>query len=66
MIDKSGEIVKSYFYKRRHQKPEVYSEKIITRMDSLGIDTSKFYTEEDVETIDFSDVQYIFSTWNMP
>ncbi len=45
---------------------EIYSDTITTRMKSLGIDVSQFYTEKDIDTNDFHDVEYVFSTWNMP
>lgn len=45
---------------------EVYSGDITIRMKKLSLDSDIVYTEKDLGVIDFSEVEHIFSTWNMP
>ena len=45
---------------------EVYSGKVIKKMNSLMLNADNVYYEADIGVKDFSDVKYIFSTWNMP
>ena len=45
---------------------EVYSGNVRERLKKLSIDVDAEYSERDIGLKDFSDVDCIFSTWNMP
>lgn len=45
---------------------EVYSKEILSKLQEYNIDISKVYTQSDIGSIDFSSVEFIFSTWSMP
>lgn len=54
-----------FLNERETSLSKVYSDKLISELVSYGFE-NKTYTKSDILSGDFSDVEYVFSTWGMP
>ena len=54
-----------FLNERETSLSKVYSDKLISELESFGFE-NKTYTKSDILSGDFSDVEYVFSTWGMP
>lgn len=54
-----------FLNERETSLSKVYSQKLVKELEAYGFE-NKTYTKADLKNGDFSDVEYIFSTWGMP